>query len=132
MTTPTMKNPEAPATSNQANFLISLGHQKEVGFTPDDATKQINALVATGKFTMKMASDMIEKWKAAPNREAKRAEPGYYAHDGKFIVVVENKAKTGTYAKVLRNEGGHWRWVYEKGLGYQVADLTPITMEQAP
>ena len=138
MTTPTIKNPEAPASEKQIAFLIGLSASHEVGFSPEDAAKQVHALASTGKFTMKMASDMIERWKAAPKRAVKRAEPGYYylpdpdeAVEGRFIVVVENKAKTGTYAKVLSNDVGHWRWEYQKGLAYEVADLKPITIEQA-
>lgn len=135
MSTPTMKHPDAEATASQINYLLSLARSHDVGFNVEDARAQITALVATGKFTRKMASEYIDRWKAMPKRAAtnagKKATPGYYAHDGKFIVVVENKAKTGTYAKVLKRDEDHWRWEYERGLAYEVADLTPITIEQA-
>lgn len=97
------------------------------------------------------ASDLISVLIAArnakPKPERKNAAPGYYvrqvpgdeATDGEpkdeFLVVVENRAKTNTYAKRLSvtKENGRTkaRWEYVPGLGFKVADLTPMSLAQA-
>ena len=78
----------------------------------------------------------IDAWRSYPYKKRaprKGAEPGYYylpsedeRVEGRFIVVVENKAKTGTYAKVLTQQVSidvtRWAWEYQKGLAFQVAD----------
>lgn len=71
----------------------------------------------------------------APRPAAKNAEPGYYVRpaDGRAVVVVENKAGTRTYGKVLTfpADGSRPAWVYTPGAGYTVADLRPMTAEDA-
>lgn len=89
----------------------------------------------------KDASDLIATLIAArdkkPKTERKNAAPGYYVGPGNvFLVVVENRQKTNTYAKRLQVTKGddgksRARWVYAPGMGHAVADLTPMTLTQA-
>jgi len=70
--------------------------------------------------------------------EAAPAQPGYYVRDGEVFVVVENKAKTSTYAKRLvitstvdgKRKGA---WEYAPGVGRSLAaeGLAPLTVEEA-
>lgn len=65
------------------------------------------------------------------------AEPGYYVtDDNEYVVVVMNRDRTHTYAKRLevtkiRGQRSKARWVYSPGLGYDVAHLKPVTVEEA-
>lgn len=88
------------------------------------------------------ASDLIATLIAAraakPKPERKNAAPGYYhrATANEFVVVVTNRAGTNTYAKrleVTKTELGRTkaRWVYAPGVGFEVADLTPMSLERA-
>ena len=134
--------PTRPATPKQIAFLRTLADQREV---PTEGVAVLAARMASGLFTSVEASHTIDTWKTYPYKKRaprKGAEPGYYylpsedeRCEGRFIVVVENKAKTGTYAKVLTQQVSidvtRWAWEYQKGLAFQVADLTPLTIEQA-
>lgn len=133
-----------PATPRQENFLNSLikelgdavrtvlnarqtqtwiaFHNAEV-ISKDDASDLIGALVTAKKSVAKKP------------KERKNAAPGYYTTNGKFVVVVENRAKTRTYAKelVVVTSGARTTasWQYRPGLGYDVADLQPLTLDEA-
>lgn len=105
-----------------------------------DRIKSIISDIRHGEEVSKSeASDLIATLIAArdakPKPERKNAAPGYYVHGEDFLVVVENRAKTNTYAKrlVVTKENGRSkaRWTYAKGLGFAVADLTPMTLAQA-
>jgi hypothetical protein len=67
---------------------------------------------------------------------AANATPGYYvrAADGKAVVVVASKRNPErTYGKVLNfpADGSRPSWDYTPGAGYSVADLTPMTAQDA-
>lgn len=111
-----------------------------------DRIKSIIADIRDGEEVGKSeASDLIGTLIAArdakPRPEKKNAAPGYYVRnstDGEqeFLVVIENRAKTNTYAKrltVTRGADGRKkaRWEYAKGLGFKVADMSPMTLAQA-
>ena len=76
---------------------------------------------------------------ATPAPDAKpvaNAEPGYYVRpaDGKAIKVVQSKRdKTRTYGKVLNfpADGSRPSWDYQPGAGISVADLRPMTADDA-
>lgn len=65
------------------------------------------------------------------------AQPGYYVtKDNTYLVVVENRQKTATYAKRLDvqkapGRRARARWVYAPGMGFEVAHMTPMTLEAA-
>jgi hypothetical protein len=64
------------------------------------------------------------------------AEPGYYVRpaDGRAIVVVQSKRDaTRRYGKVLTfpSDGGRPSWEYVRGAVYTLADLRPMTAEDA-
>ena len=137
-----------PATEKQIEYLVKLMKDKTTEFHPADVDEIMEAWRESGILTRGFASEKIDEYKDLPWRSrtwaapasstapASRAEPGYYTYDRKFYVVVENKAKTGTYAKVLTRSGvegdsGRWSWEYEKGTVRFLADLKPLTMEEA-
>lgn len=63
-----------------------------------------------------------------------KAAPGYYVRaDGTAICVVENKSRTRTYGKALTfpAHGGRPSWDYRPGLGISVAELVPMTAQDA-
>jgi hypothetical protein len=85
-----------------------------------------------------LISTLIAARDAKPKPERKNAAPGYYVRHtaNEFVVVIENRAKTNTYAKrleVSKNAAGRTtaRWKYVAGLGFAVADLTPMTLQEA-
>lgn len=61
------------------------------------------------------------------------AGPGYYVRGAETFRVVENKAKTATYAKRLRVYGERLTWEYAPGVGRDLLaeGLTPMTSEEA-
>ena len=137
-TAPTVKDPSAPATEKQVAFLLSLSVQRDIGMSPEDADVMIKTLQETGGLTKGFVSQQIGTWKECPRRESKQAGPGYYEYEGDLYVVVENRAKTHTYAKKLVNVGNqafgdHWTWDYEaaKGVATRLAGATPLTEEKA-
>jgi hypothetical protein len=108
-----------------------------------DRIKSIISDVRAGEEVSKSeASDLIGTLIAArdakPKPERKNATPGYYIRHtaNEFVVVIENRAKTNTYAKrleVTKTDAGRTvaRWKYVAGLGFAVADLTPMTLQEA-
>lgn len=148
---PHIKDPEAPATEKQIAFLLSLGQRHDVGMDAESCDLMIETLHETGALTKGFVSAKIEEWKQAPRREHQQAGPGYYEYEGDLYVVVENKAKTRTYAKKLVGEPIYrasddpgwdtdptptridWRWDFDaaKGVATRLAGATPLTEERA-
>lgn len=130
-------------TDKQADLLRRLAAERVVipGLSADESIARVDVLVATNAIDRRRASQMIEAALAAPKRQAQdtplaAARPGYYVTDaGDFVVVVENRARTKTYAKVLliekRDGRTHASWTYTAGMAAHVAHLTPMTVAQA-
>lgn len=85
-----------------------------------------------------LEEESVRDTASKPTTEKKDAAPGYYVEPktNDFIVVVENKAKTRTYAKRLvlsTTATGRKtaKWEYAKGMGFAVSALSPMTREQA-
>lgn len=143
----------APATEKQIAFLLSLAHQRDIGMSSADADVMIQTLQETGALTRAFVSERINEYQQCPRREGDRrqASPGYYEYEGDLYVVVENRAKTHTYAKKLVGEPIYkasdepgwdtdstpkridWRWDYDaaKGMASRLAGATPLTEERA-
>lgn len=120
------------ATARQIDYLQALMKDRDSGIDPSDVDVIVAAWIEGGILTKGFVSEKIDEYKALPNRARKLAEPGYYMHNGIMYCVVENKAKTGTYAKALIvNGSGRWSWEYEKGKVLFLADLVPLTIEEA-
>ena len=129
-----IKYPHAPATEKQIAFMLALSQQRDIGMTPEDADLMISLWHEAGNvLTMGFVSAKIEEWKQAPRRETKQAGPGYYEYEGDLYVVVENKAKTHTYAKKLIRNGERWEWDYDaaKGVATRLAGASPLTEDVA-
>lgn len=132
----TIRDPEAPATERQIAVLRLQGKKKECGWGVEDIDPIINAWIADGTLTKGFASTMIDQWGSLPWRprpERAQAGPGYYTLEGSLYVVVENRAKTRTYAKKLVEIDGRWQWDYEsaKGVATRLAGAAPLTEEEA-
>lgn len=134
------------------NVYDLLGHD---GFL---AERGFDLIADPSKFVSKHeASRVIDALMETPRRateaqpEHRDATPGYYTAGDDFIVVVENKAGTHTYAKrlVVTTAGcrGHFdaegaltyddcgrttaRWEYAPGVGRTLAGLSPMSLEEA-
>lgn len=147
----TVKNRQDEATEKQLAYLKSLMGSHDIGMDPEDADLMYSLWADSGALTKGFVSDRINEYKACPKRERKQAGPGYYEYEGDLYVVVENKAKTRTYAKKLVGEPIYmssdepgwefdstpkrtdWRWDFEaaKGIASRLADATPLTEEAA-
>lgn len=123
-----------PASPKQIAFIEKLIGRKCLTADDLDFTRRA---IARG-LDSRESSRMIE-WLLAfsdkPLPESEKAKPGYYvreeAGDREFIVVVENKAKTSTYAKRLTQYGTKWTWEYAPGVGRTLAGMAPLTIEEA-
>ncbi len=119
-----------PGTDNDSDAARSHGARAavETARTFWRAGNHLND--ATAKF-------LIEVLKKAPHKaSSEQAEPGYYvAANGDFVVVVQNREKTRTYAKrlvVTETEGKKSAsWEYAPGVGRTLADITPMTLAEA-
>lgn len=128
-----------PASAKQENFINSLRNK----------AANLNALTGeqTALFQKVLASEYVSKSEASylitglmkceQKPLGEMAQPGYYVKDnGDYLVVVENKNKTATYAKRLEvqkapGRRARARWVYAPGEGTLVAHMTPMTLVQA-
>jgi hypothetical protein len=125
-------NPDAPATDKQMGYLRSLGHEHAIGMTVEDFDIMLDVWRDAGLCTKGFVSEKIGEYKSFPKRPVKETEPGYYTKDGKYYVVVLNKAKTHSYAKELTTSpGGKWTWEYVPGAVRKLGDLEPLTLEEA-
>jgi Family of unknown function (DUF6011) len=132
------------ASDKQADFLKRLATERVTvpGLSAEETVARVDALIASRALTKQRASAMIDAAMQSPKRQAQTdvlasARPGYYVtSEGDFVVVIENKARTRTYAKALVIETtadgkkrGHWEYV--AGLGARVAAMEPMTAKQA-
>lgn len=135
----TMTATRVRASDKQLAFLRRLADERIIraDWTKEQTLANLEQLIESG-LDKGTASNMIGTALKAPYREQpQHADPGYYVtDDGDFVVVVENKAKTSTYAKrlvvtetVLGRK--HAEWVYAPGVGRTLAGLTPMTAQQA-
>lgn len=119
-------------TAKQIAFATRLLNEKNHGY---DTDMMIDTLPQMGK---KGVSAIIDSLLSLPDVNAKpEATPGYYINsDDEVYVVVENRAKTHTYAKRLvasQTVDGKTkvRWDYAPGAGHRLAASAPMTLEDA-
>jgi hypothetical protein len=123
MTTPTIETID-PATDKQVRYLASLVDKHEL---PGD-------FVVPDPLTRTDASELIARALTCPKKTVPTVELGYYLYEGDVFTVVENQAKTGTYAKRLRIEGGdkpRAKWKYEPGMMNALAGAPRLTVAEA-
>lgn len=120
------------ATPKQIAFATRLLNEKNHGW---DTQQMIDTLPAMGK---RSVSALIHSLLAMPDTQTRpEATPGYYiVSDDEVYVVVENKAKTHTYAKRLTQTGTRdgrtmFTWAYAAGAGHRLAESQPLTVEAA-
>lgn len=127
------------ASDKQVALINRLAAEKDLsGLTADQqawlADNALHAIV-----TKRTASRIIDSLFACPRKPqaaTEKAAPGYYTQGAEVFVVVENKAKTSTYAKRLEfteaaNGSMRPTWVYAPGLGKSLAGVEPLTAEAA-
>lgn len=130
-------NATAPATAKQAAFAARLAAERNPArFTPA-ITMGLAALKADTA-NAALASATIEGLLAIPkdpSREAPKAAPGYYLHQGScYVVVVGKENPDRTYAKRLSMPApGSTKgsWVYAPGMLQTLATAPKMTLEQA-
>ena len=140
MTTTTFR----PASPKQVALIERLAIEKDTPVAGRDLREARNIErmmdVLGGKdVSVREASDVIDWMFSLPNQateQAAPAKPGYYVQQGQVVAVVENRAKTSTYAKVLTittDVDGDFRarWEYAPGLGRTLAGFEPLTVEEA-
>lgn len=122
-----------PASPKQIAFAHKLLAEKDIA-----ANDRQTIEVQLAEATTKTASSLIDLLMAQPSKplaDSEKAKPGYYVREAdgsrEFIVVVENKAKTSTYAKRLTQYGTKWTWEYAPGVGRTLAGLEPLTVTEA-
>lgn len=125
-----------PATTRQESFinrLVARAASLEA-LNPDQADLLNKFRIGTiGK---REASYLIKGLLTCPETPAKMAQPGYYKKGLDYLVVVENRNKTATYAKRLvlettANGRTKARWVYAPGEAADVASVQPMTLKEA-
>ena len=129
-----------PATDKQTAYARTLVSDRDVlpGMSREDALEWFDRTLADHGMTVTQASAFIDRAKQAPYRQhrtavggpadrAALAAPGFYVRGDEAYKVQHNQARTATYA--LRWTGSGWE--YAPGVGRTLADLTPMTAEQA-
>src|SRR5690349_5434908 len=111
-------------STGQKNFIESLLRDRD---TTGTAYENWTPDWAKDGATFDAASAVITYLKTLPYKQSAKAEPGFYVRGDEAFKVVENKAKTGTYANRWTGRG----WEYAPGVGRTLADLVPMTAEQA-
>lgn len=132
--TPVIKNRQDEATAKQLDYLRGLMRSHDIGMEPEDADLMFSLWADSGALTKGFVSDRINEYRACPKRERKQAGPGYYVLDEAMYVVVENRAKTRTYAKKLvKTPMGAWMWDFDaaKGVATRLAGASPLTEAEA-
>lgn len=128
------------ASPKQVGFARDLVLRKATGGLPASLQELVIKVEAGTDLSGKEVGTLIDWLLASPNKplaEADKAKPGYYVREGEVFVVVENKAKTATYAKrmVLGKtfKGKKGTWNYAPGVGRNIAHegLEPLTIEAA-
>ena len=148
----------ARATDKQVAFAAKLLNEKEL----PEGWDRADLVARIGEQDKRTISKTIDRLLALPKRAdgdaPAEATPGYYiVGEDEVYVVVENRAKTHTYAKQLiatpkhqlvpTRWGGlaegselvaddgtpiyHVRWDYAPGAGRRLAKSTPLTAKQA-
>lgn len=142
-----------PASDKQTALIARLAREKDIRHLDHEDRLLIALADDPGEgdgIQMREASRLIDLLFACPREAADlstMAAPGYYVTSGEesdgevpptVYVVVENRAKTATYAKrleVTRNEGGRntARWEYAPGAGKNLAaeGLHPLGVKEA-
>jgi hypothetical protein len=123
----------------QENFIKSLCRRADNLNPLDLAQQDYLGRVQGGEWISKdQASYLISGLLQCDQKpRGEMAKPGYYVtSDGRYLVVVENRRKTATYAKRLevtkeRGRRAKARWVYAPGEGAEVAHMTPMTLTEA-
>lgn len=128
MTTTTTR----PASDKTLAFIARLLTERQV---PAASREWIEA---HPDMSQRHASATIDHLRSLPfaQTDTAKATPGYYVTEaGAYVVVVENKAKTSTYAKrLVLDESGERttaRWEYAPGVGRTLAGMEPMTVAQA-
>lgn len=131
-----------PATEKQIAYARSLVSDRDVlpGMNRQDALEWFDRTLAEHGMTVDQCSRFIDRAKQARYRQHQTrvggaaeetspalAAPGFYVRGAEAFKVQANKAGTATYA--LRWTGSGWD--YAPGVGRTLADLTPMTAEQA-
>jgi hypothetical protein len=119
-----------PASPAQVSLITRLLGEKEV---PAESRRWISEALAHDALTggrTGTASRTISHLFACPKiatEATSEAKPGFYVRGNEAFRVQMNKAGTHTYALVW---SGH-SWEYSPGSGRSLADLVPMTAEQA-
>ena len=116
------------STAPQHAFLKTLLAERVLTEALTTRVEAARTLAVRGMLSKQAASDLIGDLKVLPYREGRAAaEPGFYVQGERAFKVQANKAGTSTYA--LEWTGSSWE--YAPGVGRTLADLTPMTAEQA-
>ena len=119
------------ATTPQLSYIASLAAARPNSHLVPSYWEWISQ---GSELTVAEASAIIDGLLALPKPARKLAEPGYYTRDTDVFVVVYNKDRTRTYAKQLIVPADINRrafWKYAPGVGFELADLTPLTVDEA-
>lgn len=132
---------QQPATDRQVSYARSLVQSRDVlpGLSAAEALEWFDSTLREHGMTKGSCSRLIDRAKASRVRqhstpvggpapaERQEAAPGFYVRGDEAFKVQRNKAGTHTYAKRWDGHG----WEYAPGVGTTLADLTPMTAEQA-
>ena len=140
--TPVRTVASRPASAKQIGLIRRLAAERSANLLQVEQWDTLQD-VLTGReewVAMHKASALIDALFDAPRNpapEAAKAAPGYYVREDEVFVVVENKAKTGTYAKrlvVAKGWDGRTRawWEYAPSVGRSLAaeGLAPLTADE--
>lgn len=115
------------ASQPQQDYIDKLLAARVV---PDEVRAAIEANRAI--YSKARAHAVIDRLKAMPFKQTSaQAEPGYYVQGDQVFVVVWNKQRTRTYAKKLVVTSRSARWQYAPGNVATLAELTPLTVDEA-
>ena len=128
--------PANPATTRQEAFIQRLIKRAASVDSLNTAQQDLLHRFQHGVIDKSDASYLINGLLNCPEVAKKMAQPGYYKNGSAYLVVVENRAKTATYAKrleVTKNAAGRTkaRWVYAPGEATDVASVAPMSIEEA-
>lgn len=127
------------ATQKQIGFIRDLVNRvPNLDFLPPLEMLALNDIRDSKPVGKGVASDLISDLLRHVPKQPKQAmaDEGYYTTPNDFLVVVRNRQGNATYAKrlvVTKNDNGrsHAKWVYAPGMGYAVAGMTPMTLQEA-
>jgi hypothetical protein len=124
------------ASEKQVAFVQKLIGERLTATLPEQMLESLADLQSGEEITGGQASALIDALMAAPRKPKAEAKPGYYTLAGDVFVVVQNKAKTHTYAKQMvihltADDKKRGSWEYKPGLGAQLAKSVPLTVQEA-